>query len=218
MPSKRRFTRTVISCAFAVTAVLSLGGFSSSQSSIPDISPTPQPSATEPPPELKVRALTAAEIRERGLDHYIDMSLQKETAPTLVDGSQNKSATNIPTPTKKTSKSGEGSLASGCWSLETYDSAALAGIGYHTWCGDGARITHISTSCAGRTSPNHVYWGCISGSSHGAGWNVWDVMEKWHFCTSFDSSTGACSTRTDPWQKNRYGADGQVWLLESGNQ
>jgi hypothetical protein len=218
MPSKSRSARIVISCAFAVTAILSLGGFSSARSSVSDIPPAPQPSATEPPPKPQVQALTATEIRGRGLDRYIDMSRRKETAPTLIDGSQNKSATDIPAPTKKISKSGAGSLASGCWSLETYDSAALAGIGYHTWCGDGARITHISTSCAGRSSPNHMYGGCISSSNHGAGWNVWDAMEKWHFCTSYDSSTGACATRTDPWQKNRYGADGQVWLLESGNQ
>jgi hypothetical protein len=217
MPSKRRFARTAISCAFAAAAVFSLGGFSPVQSNIPDISPAPQPSVAEPPPKPKVRALTAAEIQERGLDNYIDMSRQKETAPTLVDSSQNKSAASIPAPSQENSKGSDESLASGCWSLETYDSTALAGIGYHTWCGDGVRITHTSTNCTGSTSPNYVYEGCTNGSSYGVGWNIWDVVEGWHFCTSYDSSTGACSTRTDPWQKNRYGADGQVWLLEWGS-
>lgn len=217
MPSKRRFARTAISCAFAAAAVICLGGFSSEEPSVPASPPTSQPSAVEPPPKPKVRALTAAEIRENGLDHYIDMSRQKETAPVLIDGSQNKSAASIPAPDKKLSKDSTRSLASGCWSLETYDSAALAGIGYHTWCGDGAKITHISTSCDGRTSPNYVYEGCTSGSSYGIGWNIWDAIEQWHFCTSYDSSTGVCSTRTSPWQKNRYSADGQVWLLEWGS-
>jgi hypothetical protein len=215
MTSKRRFARTTISCAF-VAAVLTLGGFSPVPSNIPDTAPAPQPRAAEPPPKPKVKALTAAEIRERGLDNYIDMSRQKENPPTLIDGSQAKSAASAPTPVQKNSKSSDESLASGCWSLETYDSAALAGIAHHTWCGDGARITHTSTSCAGSSAPSYVYEGCTSGSNYGVGWNTWDVIEGWNFCTSYDSSTGACSTRTDPWQENRYGADGQVWLLRWG--
>ncbi|MDP9844153.1 hypothetical protein [Streptosporangium lutulentum] len=171
----------------------------------------------EPPPEREVRALTATEIRRKGLDRFIDMSHQKETPPTLVDGSQNKAAASTPAPTDDFPVNSAGDLVSGCWSLETYDSVARAGIGYHTWCGDGTRITHTSTSCTGTGSPGYMYEGCASRTNYGVGWNAWDAGEQWHFCTSYDSSTGMCSTRTGPWQKNRYGADGQVWLLEWGN-
>ncbi|SNT11860.1 hypothetical protein SAMN05216276_102543 [Streptosporangium subroseum] len=217
MSSKRRFARTAVSFAFAAAAVFGLGGFSPVPPNTPAIAPAPQPRAAEPPPKPKVKALTAVEIRDRGLDNYIDMSRQKETAPTLIDGAQAKSAASPPDPTQENSKSSNKSLASGCWSLETYDSAARAGIAYHTWCGDGVSITHTSTSCAGNSAPNYVYEGCTSGSNYGVGWNAWDVIEGWNFCTSYDSSTGACATRTDPWQENRYGADGQVWLLRWGS-
>ncbi|MDP9860973.1 MULTISPECIES: hypothetical protein [Streptosporangium] len=214
MPSKRRLIQAAAGCAFTAAAVLSLGASSSAQSSVPDISPASPPSVTEPPAKPKARALTAREIKQQGLDRYIDMSRQRETAPTLVDASQSKAAASVPTPAMKAG-AGTTGLASGCWYLQTgYGSATLGGTADHTWCGDGASVTYTSASCTGSTNwPTYRYEGCQNNSSYGVGWNVWDVTDRWHFCTAYRPSTGACGSRSHPWQKNRYGANGQVWFL-----
>jgi hypothetical protein len=218
MPSKRQFIRTTVSCAFAAAAVLGLGGSSFAQSNIPDPPPPPQPSVTEPPATPKARALTADEIRKRGLDKYIDMSRQKETPPTLADASRGKLAGNVLTPAKRPSKAGAARLASGCWYLETgYGAANLTGTASHTWCGDGSWVTYTSASCTGSTSwPTYRYESCQNNQSYGVGWNIWDVTDRWRFCTSYSPYTGVCSARINPWQQNRYGANGQVWLLGWG--
>lgn len=219
MPLMRRSVRAAVSCAFAAAAVVSLGASSSAQTSIPDTSPTPQLSVAEPPPKPKARALTADEIRSKGLAQYIDMSRQKEIAPTLIDGSQGKFAASVPTPVKKPAKASSRTYTSGCWYLETQSgSATYPGVAYHTWCGDGVQITYTSASCTGSTSgPTRRYEGCQNIQNYGLGWNVWDVTDKWHFCTAYNSYTGVCSARIHPWQKNRYDANGQVWLLGWGN-
>ncbi|WP_329091404.1 hypothetical protein [Streptosporangium sp. NBC_01469] len=233
MPLKRRFARVTVSCAFAVAAVLSLGAFSPVPPSIPDNppapqpwepalqswEPAPQPGEVAPPPKPTVRALTAAEIREKGLDQYIDMSRQQETVPSVVDTSQGKFASDLLSPTKRPGNVSSADSATGCWYLTTtYGAPALQGSAYHTWCGDGVLVTYTSATCTGSTSlSTYIYEGCQNVQAYGVGWNVWDVTDRWRFCTAYDRLTGVCSARIYPWQKNRYGANGQLWLLGWGN-
>ncbi|MEU4539585.1 hypothetical protein AB0G15_32495 [Streptosporangium sp. NPDC023825] len=240
MPLKRRFARVTVNCAFAVAAVLSLGAFSPAPPGIPDNppapqpgeaapqpwevtprswEPAPQPGEVAPPPRPTVRALTAAEIRGKGLDEYIDMSRQKETVPSIIDTSQGKFTSDLVTPAKRTGTTGPADFATGCWYLTTtYGYPALQGSAYHTWCGDGFQVTYTSAGCTGSTSlPTYIYEGCQNIQAYGVGWNVWDVTDRWRFCTAYSRFTGVCSARMYPWQKNRYGANGQVWLLGWGN-
>ncbi|MFJ2034213.1 hypothetical protein [Streptosporangium sp. NPDC087985] len=218
MPSKRQFVQTAVTCAFAAATVMGLGASSYAQTSIPNTSPAPRASAEDPTPP-KARALTAAEIHRKGLSQYIDMSRQQETPPTIIDASKNKLAAGVLAPTRKPQKSSAQNLASGCWYLQTgYSAPNLGGTADHTWCGDGVQVTYTSASCTGGTNwPTYRYEGCQSIESYGVGWNVWDVTDRWHFCTFYNPQTGGCGSRIHPWQKNRYGANGQVWLLGWGN-
>ncbi|WP_326828640.1 hypothetical protein OIE13_21985 [Streptosporangium sp. NBC_01810] len=230
MPLKRRFARATVSCAFAAAAVLSLGAFSpvpptspdgspasTVQPASPDGSPTSMIQRVDPPPRPTARALTADEIRRRGLDKYIDMSLQQETPPRIVDTNQGKFASGILSPARQFSNTSS-NFTSGCWYLTTtYGAPGRNGAAYHTWCGNGAQVTYTSASCTGSTNlPSYMYEGCQNIQAYGVGWNVWDVTDGWRFCTSYNPYTGVCSSRAYPWQKNRYGANGQVWLLGWG--
>lgn len=240
MPLKRRFARVTVSCAFAVAAVLSLGAFAPVPPSVPDTppapqpreavlqpweaaprswEPAPQPREVAPPPRPTVRALTAAEIRGKGLDRYIDMSRQKETVPSIIDTDQGRFTNALLPPAKRPGNLSPANTATGCWYLtSTYGYPALQGSAYHTWCGDGIQVTYTSASCTGSTNlPTYIYEGCQNVQAYGVGWSVWDVTDRWRFCTSYDRFTGVCSARIYPWQKNRYGANGQVWLLGWGN-
>ncbi|WP_433374839.1 hypothetical protein [Streptosporangium sp. CA-115845] len=218
MPLNRRFARVTVSCAFAAIAVLSLGAFSPVPPASPGGSPASPVQRVDPPPRPTARALTADEIRRRGLDKYIDMSRQQETPPRIVDTNQGKFASGILSPARQFSNT-SGNFTSGCWYLTTtYGAPGLSGVGYHTWCGNGAQVTYTSASCTGSTNlPTYMYEGCQNIQAYGVGWNVWDVTDGWRFCTSYNPYTGVCSSRSYPWQKNRYGANGQVWLLGWGN-
>lgn len=218
MPSKRQFVRTTVTCALAAATVMSLGAFSYAQTSIPAASPTPQSRAADPI-EPKGRALTAAEIRRKGLSQYVDLSNLRETPPRIVDASRNRSTADVLAPVKRPSKSSNRTYASGCWYLQTgYGAPNLGGTADHTWCGDGNRVTYTSASCTGGSSgPTYRYEGCQTVESYGVNWNVWDVTDRWHFCTQYNPQTGACASRIHPWQKNRYSANGQVWLLGWSN-
>lgn len=246
MPLNQRFARVTVSCVFAAAAVLSLGAFSpappsgapGTSSASPSWNPIPQPGGLAPgavaprpgavtprrvemapPPRPTVRALTAGEIRRRGLDRYIDMSRQAETSPVIIDTDRGRFTSSLLAPSRRPLNGASGNLATGCWYLTTtYGSPSFGGSGYHTWCGDGIRITYTSAGCTGVAShPTYLYEGCQNVQAYGVGWSVWDVTDGWRFCTSYNPFTGICSSRIYPWQKNRYGANGQVWLLGWGN-
>ncbi|MEU4829305.1 hypothetical protein [Streptosporangium sp. NPDC023615] len=233
MSLKNRFTRVTAGCAFAVAAVLTLGAFSpvpppagpdrtyapqAAEPARPSQELSPRPST---PPSLapRVRALSADEIRTRGLDRYIDMSRQRETSPTVIDASRSGFAGGVLAPARRPAGYGMSGPRSGCWYLTTtYGPASLRGAAHHTWCGDGIRVTYTSAGCVGSTSlPTHMYEGCQTVQRFGSGWNAWDVTDRWRFCTSYHPYSGTCSERIYPWQQNRYGANGQVWLLAWGD-
>ncbi|MGC5012425.1 hypothetical protein ACLQ2R_16800 [Streptosporangium sp. DT93] len=187
-----------------------------------DLSPgelSPRAATPPPVPAPRVRALSAEEIRTRGLDRYIDMSRQRETSPTVIDASRTGFPGGVLVPSRRPAGYGVSDQRSGCWYLTTtYGPPSLRGAAHHTWCGDGIRVTYTSAGCTGTTSlPTSVYEGCETIQRFGAGWNAWDVTDRWRFCTSYHPYTGTCSERIHPWQRNRYGANGQVWTLGWGD-
>ncbi|GAA3039191.1 hypothetical protein [Streptosporangium longisporum] len=180
---------------------------------------SPDLQAAVPPPTPRVRSLTAGEIRTRGLDRYIDMSRQRQTAPRVIDASRGAFAGSVPTPSRRLAGSAISAGPSGCWYLTTtYGPPSMRGAAHHTWCGDGVRVTYTSAGCTGSTGvPTYLYEGCQTIEAYGVGWNIWDVTDRWRFCTSYNPYGGTCGSRIHPWQQNRYGANGQVWLLAWGD-
>jgi hypothetical protein len=169
--------------------------------------------------EFGARALSVEEVRERGLDKYVDLSRYKATAPRLVrDGKGAALQT-------ESRAAGDGTTqATGCWSA-WFGSGVFEGVFTLygrtdvNWCGDGTWVTHKSSGCSGVDGgyPTYEYLGCDNREEYGVGWNVYEVWSQWHLCIAWVPTwPQACASNQDPWQEYQFWGDGAFNLLASG--
>jgi hypothetical protein len=159
-----------------------------------------------------VRALSAQEVRARGLDEYVDMSDYQATTPKLRTAKST-------APEPKTGKAASSVGASACWT-HWYGYGifsgpfTLYGKTDVSWCGDGTWVRYANSACTGDDGgyPTYEYLGCERNPDYGVGWNVYDVWSRWHLCPTWVPGTG-CISDDRPWGKYRYGGNGGVWRL-----
>ena len=160
---------------------------------------------------VSARALTAAEIRARGLDKYIDMSKQAVTTPAVASGGAAVGST-----TAVQRHSGTASpLASGCWSTwfgyGTFSGLQLWGKTDVTWCGDGTWVTYSTSNCYGYTNyPTYQYLGCSNYPNYGSGWNLYQVKTQWTLCYVWVPVWGSCVAADYPWEQYQYLGNGNI--------
>jgi hypothetical protein len=151
------------------------------------------------------RALTASEIKARGLDKYIDMSRQAATTPQIHAAGAVKAV--------KKPTGGVSPAASGCWSTWFGYSmtSALWGKTDVTWCGDGTWVTYSTSNCYGGSSwPTYQYMGCSNYPNYGAGWNLYQVKTQWGLCDSWVPLWGSCVHENFPWEQYQFLGNGQI--------
>ncbi len=163
------------------------------------------------------RALTAAEIKARGLDKYIDMSTQAVTTPTLVrSGASGGKATPSGTANAVQRTGAKASpMASGCWSYwfgyGTFSGLQLWGKTDVTWCGDGTWVTYSTSNCYGYSNyPTYAYLGCSNYPNYGSGWNLYQVKTQWTLCPAWVPVWGSCAYTTYPWEQYQFLGSGAV--------
>jgi hypothetical protein len=161
--------------------------------------------------EHRVRALTAAEARARGLDEHIDMSRYRVTAPAIADSAGGAQRT---APRREDGSRTAGTAATACWShWYSHGTNLLYGRTDVSWCGDGQWVRYATNRCWGYANPavpTYRYLRCQTDPQYGVGWNVYEVWSRWELCPGWQPLTGQCWVHDDPRQEWQYQGDGGV--------
>jgi hypothetical protein len=172
------------------------------------------PVSTGEPDAGFARALSADEVRARGLDKYVDMSRYRATAPTVADRV-------AAVPGRRDGVAPKAGVApSGCWNhyfAEGFEHV-LYGRTDVTWCGDGQWVTYTNAWCSGVDNgvPSYEYLGCQKAEDYGVGWNVYDVWTQWHLCIAWVPwPTQHCLSNQWPRETFSYGGNGGYWRLDA---
>jgi hypothetical protein len=168
--------------------------------------------------EYGARALSIEEVRERGLDKYVDLSRYQATPPRLLSEGE------MAELQAESSAAGDGTAqATGCWAwwfgYGVFDGPfTLYGRTDVSWCGDGAWVTHTSSGCWGKDGgyPTYEYLGCDNREEYGVGWNVFEVWSQWHLCSAWVPPWPGCVSNQDPWQEWQFGGGGGVAQISGG--
>jgi hypothetical protein len=164
---------------------------------------------------ISARALTASEIRARGLSRYIDMSKQKETTPSLTSATAGSSATKGRVTAVKRPAGGVSPAASGCWSTwfgyGTFSGLQLWGKTDVTWCGGGTWVTYATSNCYGSSNyPTYAFLGCSNYPNYGVGWNLYQVKTQWTLCPVYVPIWGSCAYPTYPHEQYQFLGSGKI--------
>ena len=158
------------------------------------------------------RALTADEIKARGLDKYVDMSRLATTTPDVSGVARNTTAS---TKAAKKPAGAVGALSSGCWSTwfgyGTFSGLQLWGKTDVNWCGDGTWVTYANSNCYGYDNyPTYNYEGCNNYTNYGVGWNLYRVKTQWSLCYAYIPVWGSCTARNKPWEEYQFLGSGRI--------
>ena len=214
----KRLHRSIAWMAVLLAASLSAITLAQSASAATPSKPTPNPYTTTwqdaAGNTFTVRALSAAEIKAKGLDKYVDMSKLRAVAP------HNASPTpriQLVKPVKAVKRSA-GSVApmdSGCWSGSfgsgKFNNPQLWGKTDVNWCGDGTWVTYANSGCYGYDNwATYNYENCTNYTNYGVGWNLYQVKSQWSLCYAYVPLWGACASRDKPWQQWQFLGDGEA--------
>lgn len=196
-------TRWAVIVPLAVTVVAGLALAAPAQAA-----PSPADAAIEGGRvTVSARALTASEIRAKGLDRYVDMSKVREITPRVEE------RPGAVTPARK-SASRAGVTAVGCWtSWFSYGTSQLYGRTDVNWCGDGTAVTYANSACSGYSSPwvpTYAYLSCVNYPNYGVGWNLYDVRTTYDLCPVYVPGWGSCVQHAYPWLQYQFLANGRV--------
>jgi len=167
---------------------------------------------------ISVRALSAAEIRAKGLDKYIDMRRQRVTTPSVSPSAALSKSGIAP---RKRPRGVVSPLASGCWSATfgygTFSTPKLYGQTGVNWCGDGSWVTYSNSNCWGGSDwPTYNYLGCTNYPNYGAGWNLYQVETHWDLCDGWVSGPwGTCVHHSYAWERYQFLGSGS-WFRTAG--
>jgi len=157
--------------------------------------------------EHHARALTADEVKARGLDAHVDLSHYTMKRPTVRDATTR-------APRQADGTRSRGVTANTCWShWHSHGTNLLYGKTYVNWCGDGRWVRYTDNWCTGYANPavpSYRFLRCSTHPQYGVGWNIYEVRSRWELCPGWQPLTGQCWVHDDPEQEWQYQGDGGV--------
>ena len=154
-----------------------------------------------------IRALSADEVRARGLDKKIDMSKYRLVEPKVTQDAKPVGAV------EASKESADDIRLNACWTHWFRSGiSALYGQTDVSWCGDGTWVRdHASSNCWGSSSwPTYHYMGCNNYPRYGVNWNLYQVKTVWDLCPAWVPIWGACSLHDYPMQEWQYFGNGRA--------
>ncbi|MFG1967295.1 hypothetical protein [Nonomuraea sp. NPDC049028] len=220
MYQTKKLARRVVT--FAMTLFLAGTAMVGAASADDTPDPTPTPPVVSWTDEAGdtyfAQALTADEIKEKGLDKYVDMDNLTMTTPRLEDATTSGMK---PTEPEESIGGTAAVKANGCWhywfGYGTFSWPRLYGKTDVDWCGDGRWVRYANSFCYGYDDyTTYNYEGCSNYPNYGVGWNLYRVKTQWSLCYAYNPVWGSCLARSKPIRSYQFLGSGAVQYLGAG--